>query len=184
MARKKITPVAPAETTTRSRRTADQKIADGQIAFEMRESGAKWVPIGQALGYGDNGGIPAREAMYAYMAANGLMTMIDPDDTASIVAARRGDAGWAVLSARTGLSVSVLKAKVRNADPTLVDKADGVKAARTYGVDARGADGHGAERAEHGRATVIRRPEVAKAAAERRNGTAPVKRARRKPAAK
>jgi hypothetical protein len=179
MSRKSTTP-APAETTTRTRRSADQKIADGQIAYEMREAGTKWVPIGQALGYGDNGGIPAREAMYAYMAANGLMTMIDPEDTEAIVKARRGDAGWAVLSARTGLSISVLKAKVRNADASLVDKADGVKAARTYGKDERGADGHGAERAEQGRATVVRRPEVAKAAEQRRNGATPAKRAPRK----
>lgn len=179
MARTK-TPVKPVEVTTRTRRSSEQKISDGQKAYEMREAGAKWVPIGQALGYGDNGGIPAREAMYAYMAANGLMTMIDPDDTEAIVKARRGDAGWSVLAARTGLSISVLKAKVRNADASLVDKADGVKAARTYGQDARGADGHGAESAEHGRVTVIRRPEVAKAADQRRNGATPAKRAPRK----
>jgi hypothetical protein len=164
--------VAEQPVATRTRRTPEQKIADGQIAYEMREAGEKWVPIGQRLGYGDNGGIPAREAMYAYMAANGLMTMIDPTDHEAIVKARRGDAGWAVLSARTGLKVSDLKAIVRNADQSLVDKGEFLSA-RTYGLDARGADGHGAERAEQGRATVIRRPEVAKAAD-----------ARRKPAAK
>jgi hypothetical protein len=169
---RKTTPAETVAPVTRTRRTADQKISDGQRAYEMREAGEKWVPIGQALGYGDNGGIPAREAMYAYMAANGLLKTIDPTDHEAIVKAKRGDVGWAALSAQTGLKVSDLKAIVRNADQSLVDKVDGVKNARTYGRDDRGADGHGAERAEAGRYTVVRRPEIAKAADQRRKPAA------------
>jgi hypothetical protein len=165
---RKTTPAAPAETTTRTRRTPAQKITDGERAYQMREAGEKWVPIGQALGYGDNGGIPAREAMYAYMADAGLLKRIDPTDHEAIVKAKRGDVGWAALSAQTGLKVSDLKAIVRNADASLVDKTDAVKSARTYGRDDRGAEGHGAERAEAGRYTVVRRPAIAQEADAKR----------------